>query len=38
LYAEFIDKKELQQIKDDINSKKGGIIRWLFFFIMIWMR
>jgi hypothetical protein len=27
LYAEFIDKKELQQIKDDINSKKGGIIR-----------
>lgn len=27
MYAEFIDKKELQQIKDDINSKKGGIIR-----------
>lgn len=27
LYAEFIDKKELQQIKDDINSKKGGIIK-----------
>ena len=27
MYAEFIDKKELQKIKDDINSKKGGIIR-----------
>lgn len=27
MYAEFIDKKELQQIKDDINSKKGGIIK-----------
>jgi hypothetical protein len=27
LYAEFIDKKELKQIKDDINSKKGGIIK-----------
>lgn len=27
MYAEFIDKKEFQKIKDDINSKKGGIIR-----------
>lgn len=27
MYAEFIDKKELQKIKDDINSKKGGIIK-----------
>lgn len=27
MYAEFIEKKELQQIKDDINSKKGGIIK-----------
>ena len=27
MYSEFIDKKELQKIKDDINSKKGGIIR-----------
>ena len=27
MYAEFIDKKELQKIKDDINSKKGGVIR-----------
>ena len=35
MYAEFIDKKELQKIKDDINSKKGGIIRWLFFYTMI---
>lgn len=27
MYAEFIDKKELQKIKDDINSKKGGVIK-----------
>lgn len=27
MFAEFIDKKELQKIKDDINSKKGGIIK-----------
>lgn len=27
MYSEFIDKKELQKIKDDINSKKGGIIK-----------